>query len=276
MKKRRIVLLIALIVFLTSIISCIVAYNYNYTYSSKLVAAIEDNDIEKLEDLLKKPGNVNSQPCIFSFEGTKPPISHAAWNYEMVKLLLEYGADPNANGFSNLKPLHWALFGSYKSTDNRFDIAKLLIENGANINAISTNGLTVVEHTFHHIEKDNEIEELAQYEFLLYLIENGVDIYVNTHYMDSNLLFCAALAANVIVCKFLIEEYSFDVNQIAPENYTVLMAAACNRYDNTKAVSYLLELGVDPNIVNYRNETAYDIAFQLKHFEIADLIKSYM
>lgn len=278
MKKRIIILVVTLLIVLTPIISCIVAYNYNFAYSSKLIAAIEDNDIEKLEDLLNKPGNVNSQPRIFSFNGTIPPISYAAryGTYEMVKLLLENGADPNTNGFSNLKPLHWALSGSYKSVDNRFDIAKLLIQYGADIHAISTGGETVVEGIFHSIEKDDEIEELEQYEFLLFLIENGVDIYANTQYMDSNILFCAAYAGNVMVCKFLIEEYSFDINQVTPNNYTILMAAAYDRYDNPKAVSYLLEMGADPNIINSDNKTAYDIAVENESYEIADLIKSYM
>ena len=277
MKKRRIVLLIALIVFLTSIISCIVAYNYNYTYSSKLVAAIEDNDIEKLEDLLKKPGNVNSQPRVFSFDGTFPPISYAAGDgkYEMVKLLLENGADPNAKGVNSFTPLHLALNALNNHYSNRFDIAKLLIEYGANVNAVSSRGETVLEKVFKSIEKDDEIEELEQYEFLLYLIENDVDVYAKPKYNDS-IMYYTARVGNTMACKLLIEEYSFDINHKDNKNNTILMEAADNYYNNPNTVSYLLEMGADPNIINSNNKTAYDIAVENESYEIADLIKSYM
>lgn len=65
---------------------------------------------------------------------------------EMVKLLLEYGADPNAGGLFNDTALMIA------SPRGHVDVVKLLLEYGAEINLVDTHGMGVLKYTY--IEKN--------------------------------------------------------------------------------------------------------------------------
>ena len=51
-------------------------------------------------------------------------------NAEVVKILIENGADINAPDYLGKIPLHYAA-----SDNNNAEVVKILIENGANINA---------------------------------------------------------------------------------------------------------------------------------------------
>ena len=61
------------------------------------------------------------------------PLSYAAWNnsLEMAKLLIEHGADVNVDFWDGETPLHSA------ASNNSLEMAKLLIERGANVSALT-------------------------------------------------------------------------------------------------------------------------------------------
>ena len=58
---------------------------------------------------------------------------------DVVKFLLEDGADPNRSGMGGKSPLH-SMF--YCNPSKSKDIAKLLIDNGADVNMVADNGHT--------------------------------------------------------------------------------------------------------------------------------------
>lgn len=84
---------------------------------------------------------------------------------EIIKLLLEYGANVNSNK-SNFSCLMCA------AHNTNYDITKLLIENGANVNYVSKNGYGILnliyDNTIHYNNEDNRIIKL--------LIENGANV----------------------------------------------------------------------------------------------------
>ena len=57
-------------------------------------------------------------------------------NVEIVRLLLDYGADPEANaeGDMGAKPLHQVSRGKYRSQEDGVRVAQLLLKRGANVN----------------------------------------------------------------------------------------------------------------------------------------------
>lgn len=75
-----------------------------------------------------RTGNGDSLLMLASYNG----------HYEMTKLLLAHGADPELANDRQQTPLAGVAFKGYK------DIAELLIENGANVNATTPDGKTAL------------------------------------------------------------------------------------------------------------------------------------
>ena len=74
-----------------------------------------------------------------------------------------------------------------------FDIAKLLIENGANINARSKTGITAL--MFACAEKQKNVA--------LYLIDSGADVNLRDRPLFSALLYCPLLPAKLLLLILL-------------------------------------------------------------------------
>ena len=72
-------------------------------------------------------------------DGTPLMSAAAEGELESMRLLLDYGADPNARNENNELPLGYAC--SY----GQWDAAKLLVERGADVNGIERQGMTHLE-----------------------------------------------------------------------------------------------------------------------------------
>jgi ankyrin repeat protein len=94
-------------------------------------------------------------------------------NIPLLKLLLEYGADPNfvSNGSAN--PL------IVSAQHRHFEIAKLLIEYGANINICDHSGKTALIYA----SKANNAKMLK------FLLEKGADIYISDNTGNTALMY---------------------------------------------------------------------------------------
>lgn len=74
---------------------------------------------------------------------TTPALAEAARHLspDMIRLLLDAGADPNSSGFTNGASL---LFEAISTDKQRNDVAIVLVQKGADVNAINSSGFTPI------------------------------------------------------------------------------------------------------------------------------------
>ena len=132
-----------------------------------IVYAAENNDYEKLEELLESgvPPDANHY---FLFGGNTETSSHTktalmvatcAQRDEMIELLLEYGASPNKEGPTSRTPFIDAMYNS------DYETLELFFEYGVDANYTTTDGNTYLMHAC-------GCEEVKVVEMLL---EHGAD-----------------------------------------------------------------------------------------------------
>lgn len=197
------------------------------------VSAVRSTDMAAVEKLIAAdPEIVKAKDRAGS-----TPLHHAAGfgSYEIVKLLLDKGSDPNAANRRKSTPLFWAVHDEKK--------VRLLIECGADINAKLAEGRTLV------YQAASLGDGLS---LLRLLLEKGADPDVKT-ITGMTPLMAAAGHAKVEAMRLLIEKGG-NVNAKNSAGATALMAAAST--GSPDAVRILLEKGADPNVINKRNQTA--------------------
>ncbi len=129
-------------------------------YVSPLVAALAGEHF-KTADLLRHNG---ANPDVQGHNKRTPLHSAARYkNLEVVQKLIEYDADIHAEEWLRWTPLHWAL-NNHKDKDGF--IVRLLLEHGANVNALTKGGLTPL-----HLASQSGVPEVVRL-----LLEHGADI----------------------------------------------------------------------------------------------------
>ena len=167
----------------------------------KLINAVRKNDIKEVKALLND-GYDNSRLLMMVDEDGNSPLYHAVLmdNLEIAKILIEAGANVNAENGRKDTPLHMA---SSKAT---LGMAKLLLQNKANPNATDEGGYTPLHWVA--LTMSNSRVEFSQ----------------------------------------TLMEYGADVNLQNKEGCTPLHIA--ERSDHTDMVEFLLDNGANPTIVD--------------------------
>ena len=168
-------------------------------------------------------------------------------NFEIVKILVDNGADVNSSASSNTKALILA------AEQGKLEIVKYLAENGADVNLRDYYNTTALM--------------MASFEYLeivRYLIEQGADVNAKNN-NEYTALSQATLTGRFEIVKCLVEN-GIDVNSKDYFKNTALISASEN--GRVKIVKYLVEHGADVNIANEINITALSIASQVGCFEI--------
>lgn len=106
-----------------------------------LIAAVENNNFEKTKELIEKGIDVN-----FRIKGTggRTLLNKSFYqrNYEITKLLLDHGADPNSRDYSGSKPFSYIFPQDFIKKDEFYHstikFAKLFIKYGADFYTPST------------------------------------------------------------------------------------------------------------------------------------------
>jgi ankyrin repeat protein len=182
--------------------------------------------------LAENPGLVHARDAAGS-----TPLHHAAGfgSAAVMELLMAKGADANAGNKRKSTPLFWAIYDEAK--------VRLLLQHGANINARTTDGRTLI---YQAASIDSGTSTLRL------LLDKGVDPNVKT-LTGMTPLMAASARANLDAMRLLIARKA-DVNSRNAAGATALIAAAPT--GNVEAVRMLLEKGADPNLRNKRNDSA--------------------
>ena len=168
-------------------------------------------------------------------------------NLEVVKILVDNGADVNSSVSKNTRALILA------AERDKFEIVKYLVENGADVNLRDYGNTTALM-----------MASFENLEIVRYLIEKGADVNAKNN-NKYTALSQATLTGHIDIVKCLVEN-GIDVNSKDYFDNTALISASENGRLNI--VKYLVEHGADVNIANELNITALSIASQLGRFEV--------
>ncbi|MDE6730708.1 MAG: ankyrin repeat domain-containing protein [Oscillospiraceae bacterium] len=280
MKIRKCI--IAFFVILTAtILLCITYTVYIHKKTDQLVDAIRKNDTEKV---IRIVSNCNS--CVNQLNSLFPklsvmldcsvlyPLQFACetGNYEIVQILIDYGADVNCvDPTIHSTPLIMALSSM---NQNRFEIANLLMESGADVivNADDHGENALAAATCLSLNA-NDLEEEAS----LVMFDKIVEVYIanNINIKEVscncyNVYFFASKEGNLKVIEYLLEHDIFEIDETSENGGTALMQAV--KSNRETIVQFLMEQGADPYIVDDSGNLAYDYAIQNGNQEIMELL----
>ena len=204
-----------------------------------LMLACSYNNTEVVRLLLQSGADPNAR----SFEDWTALLSSAGdseVDLEIIKLLIEYGAQVNAQNEFETTPLVRACYWT-----DRTDIVKVLLDAGADINKSGAYG-----NDYQEYGGGNALSACGGWkpEILDMLLKAGADINQN----DGELLFSAVIHGGSIEVIERLVKRGADVNSSREDDWTVLMEACKeNRIyhvpDVPRLVNLLLDLGADPN-----------------------------
>jgi ankyrin repeat protein len=218
----------------------------------KLLEAVQDNEIEKVKDLIDRGANVNAKT-----EFGETPL-HLAQSKEMAEFLILKGADLHAkdNDFG-MTPL----FNAPK------EIFELLISKGADVNVRSKKGLTPLAWSAYGDDVDR----------IKLLISKGADVNSVDEYLKTP-LHIAANWNKIEIAKLLISKGA-KVNARDRSGWTPLHWASFE--GGPEVVKLLIAKGAEKNTktthpwsIFSAGSTPLDISEKAKHYDMATFLKS--
>lgn len=209
------------------------------------------SDIEKAEDILKNEPSIVSEstsidetPLTLLIRWYSENIATKKQYINALKLLLDYGADVNANNCCGSNPLHLAVLSGH------IDIVKILISNNADIN-ISDGFLG--QTTLGCAVSSGNID-MAKF-----LIENGVDIHAVDDFGQTALHSVVESDEKIEFTKLLI---ACGANLDALDGFgNTAIHNSC--YENAQITTmFLIENGADVYMQNEKGLIPMDAAYK--------------
>jgi len=193
------------------------------TASSKIFAAVKNNDLKEVKSLLEQGADPNS---VDEDGDNLLMIATFYSSVECMQLLIEKGATLNAKNKIEETALMWSVHDLAKT--------KLLIQRGADVNAKAKSGNTPFLIA---------AVGAGRYETLKFLLDNGADVFAVNNKKE-NALMRASLFGDVPTVSLLLNK-GLDVNAFSLDSSTALMNAVLNF--NKPVIVQLLEKGADPD-----------------------------
>jgi len=178
-------------------------------------------------------------------------LLHGVRSVEMAKLLVENGADVNAKMlYLGTTPLHLA------AKNGEAEVVKILISSGADVNVtMRYTGATALHEAAKH----------GRVEVVKILIDSGADVNAGNEYKETP-LYEAVRFGNVEVVNLLISSGA-DVNARNEPDSTPLYVVA--RLRNVEIVKILIESGADVNAKDIWGRTPLDFE------EVIEVVKKF-
>ncbi|WP_028329472.1 ankyrin repeat domain-containing protein [Brachyspira alvinipulli] len=192
-----------------------------------IILACENGNEEMFNLLIENNADINAKS---SWGASALIYASEKGNINIMQYLIDNGIDVNGKADENGDtPLLWAVTG-----ENPYEASKLLIENGADVNATNNSGVAPAT-----------ILAASTPKVVKLLKDNGADL--DTKFLDYYPpIAIAAGAGNLEIVKALVENGA-DMNYYPNDiNYTAIFHAIDQH--NYKVAEYLLKNGVDLNI----------------------------
>ena len=198
-------------------------------------------------------------------------------------LIEEHNFDVQETDKYGWKALHWPCkSGSYKLITlfaNKGTDIKLKTNDGQNCLHIAADNAhlslcktLIEEHNFDVLETDNDgwtalhkSAEKGNYELFQFLTEKGTDIQLKTK-DGQNCLHIAAENGHLNLCKTLIEEHNFDVQETDNDGWTALHESGGK--GNNKLFKFLTEKGTDIQLKTKDGQNCLHIAAENGHLNL--------
>ena len=237
-------------------------------YEEELFEAIENNNIEKVKNIVESEVPVVDAECI----NKALSIATKQKYWELVKYLIEKGADVNTKAeYERETALILA------SEKENLEMVKYLVEKGAsNINdalriASNKGNLEIVKYL---VEKGasniNQALTVAleekDLELIKYLIEHGANVDYDYDNKVKTALIIASETGNFDMVKYLVEKGA-DINAFDDwDSISALMMAS--RFGYLEIVKYLVENGANINAKDYNGWSALMYASTMGYSQI--------
>ena len=234
--------------------------NYNldideYSKSTPLIQAIKYKQTDIINYLLENNADVNLTL------GYSTPLTEAMYDEELVRKLIDLGADVNL-------PAELTGFTPLMASLHNIAITELLIEKGADIEAKDDDGINALVYA---ASFNNE-------EMVKFLLEKGADANTvceikNEHTdISPTPLMNAVYNGNTNIINMLLENGA-DINYTTDYGMTALMMAAS--FNQFEAAKVLLENNADTSITDEYGRTALDLAKSEDYKDIVELLEKY-
>ena len=184
-------------------------------------------------------------------------------------LLLGHGAEVNKRDKGNQTPLHLAI------RKNRFRLAEILLEHGADANADSENNKVMTP--LHMLLESQVHDEVDVLDHALLFMKHGAE--VNREDKDNETPLHRAVRRNWINFAEILLEHGADAMVENNKGQTPLHLVSRRTYisqeDGIRIARLLLECGADVNAQDNNHVTPLDFALHHGNLEIASLLNRY-
>jgi len=203
---------------------CILLFPFNTNFPqqfNQLADAVIEKDTVKVEQLFQSGVDINIQHPI---SGTTVLMIASSYYYydDMVAFLISKGADVNLKDSEGKTALLWA-------SSNSLENAKILISNGAKVNAAANYGMTPFIQATLGVSSGKVPIEMCEL-----LRKNGVNINASLSRQSAmgwTALHYAAANGDAELVKYLIK-HGANVNKATGEGSTPLFLAKLGEYDD--------------------------------------------
>lgn len=222
----------------------------------RLYNAIKKDDIILAKTLIKKGAYINTVDSTFRLSTLHVAVENK--NFEMVRLLVEQGANINYNGYSDITALMIA------ASDNNIKIMEYLLDHQADINKTGMNG-SALFFALNITTPSKYTNILANRKTANYLISKGINLNLLNEDDESALMYSIRFK-NIESFKYLVKKGA-DINKRNKEGKNVLFyliqnypfqCEKCN--DTSELMQYIIDNKIDINSPDKYNNTPLHIS----------------